>query len=63
MEYGNAAYKALDAGTLVSDILKMKSRDMLANTKFEKDFDKYLKKALSEMKKEFLTMGVEAFSW
>jgi V/A-type H+-transporting ATPase subunit A len=63
MEYGNAAYKALDAGTQVSSILKMKSRDMLANSKFEKDFDKYLKKALTEMKKEFQTMGVEAFSW
>jgi V/A-type H+-transporting ATPase subunit A len=63
MEYGNAAYKALESGTQVSDILKMKSRDMLANTKFEKDFEKYLKKALSEMKKEFQTMGVEAFSW
>ena len=63
MEYGNAAYKALESGTQVSDILKMKSRDMLANSKFEKDFDKYLKKALSEMKKEFQTMGVEAFSW
>ena len=45
MEYGNAAYKALDAGAQVSDILKMKSRDLLANSKFEKDFDKYLKKA------------------
>jgi V/A-type H+-transporting ATPase subunit A len=63
MEYGTAAYKALEAGAQVGDILKMKSRDMLANTKFEKDFDKYLKKALSEMKKEFQTMGVEAFSW
>lgn len=63
MEYGNTAYKALEAGTQVSDILKMKSRDMLANTKFEKSFDTYLKKALSEMKKEFQTMGVEAFSW
>ncbi len=63
MGYGNAAYKALESGTQVSDILKMKSRDMLANTKFEKDFEKYLKKTLSEMKKEFQTMGVEAFSW
>jgi V/A-type H+-transporting ATPase subunit A len=61
MGYGNAAYKALEYGTQVSDILKMKSRDMLANTKFEKDFEKYLKKALSEMKKEFQTMGVVAF--
>jgi V/A-type H+-transporting ATPase subunit A len=63
MEYGNAAYKALDAGVQVSTILKMKSRDMLANSKFEKDFDKYLKKAQTEMKKEFQTLGVEAVSW
>jgi len=63
MEYGNAAYKALDAGVQVSTILKMKSRDLLANSKFEKDFDKYLKKAQTEMKKEFQTMGVEAVSW
>jgi V/A-type H+-transporting ATPase subunit A len=63
IEYGNAAYKALDAGLQVSSILKMKSRDMLANSKFEKDFDKYLKKAQTEMKKEFQTMGVEAVSW
>ncbi len=63
MDYGNAAYKALDAGVQVSTILKMKSRDLLANSKFEKDFDKYLKKAQTEMKKEFQTMGVEAVSW
>jgi V/A-type H+-transporting ATPase subunit A len=63
IEYGNSTYKALDAGVQVSTILKMKSRDMLANSKFEKDFDKYLKKAQTEMKKEFQTMGVEAISW
>jgi V/A-type H+-transporting ATPase subunit A len=63
MDYGNAAYKALDAGVQVNTILKMKSRDLLANSKFEKDFDKYLKKAQTEMKKEFQTMGVEAVSW
>jgi V/A-type H+-transporting ATPase subunit A len=63
IEYGKSAYKALDAGVQVETILKMKSRDLLANSKFEKDFDKYLKKAQSEMKKEFQTMGVEAVSW
>jgi V/A-type H+-transporting ATPase subunit A len=63
IEYGNAAYKALESGALVSDILKMKSRDMLANVKFETDFDKYLKKAIAEMRKEFQTMGVEALAW
>jgi V/A-type H+-transporting ATPase subunit A len=63
IEYGAAAYKALDAGALVGDILKMKSRDLLANAKFEKDFEKFLKKAVSEMRKEFQTMGVEAMAW
>jgi V/A-type H+-transporting ATPase subunit A len=63
MDYGNTAYKALEAGAQVGDILKMKSRDLLANTKFEKEYDKYLKKALSEMKKEFQTMGVEVTIW
>ncbi|DAC72495.1 MAG TPA: V-type ATP synthase subunit A [Thermoplasmata archaeon] len=63
MDYGKTAYKALETGAQVGDILKMKSRDMLANTKFEKDFDKYLKKAQTEMKKEFQTMGVEAVAW
>ena len=63
MEYGNAAYKALDSGVQVGTILKMKSRDLLANSKFEKDFDTYLKKAQTEMKKEFQAMGVEAVSW
>lgn len=63
MEYGKAAYKALDAGAPVSDILKMKSRDLLANIKFEQDFEKHLRKAIAEMKKEFQTMGVEAMTW
>lgn len=62
-EYGKAAYKALEAGAQVADILKMKSRDLLANAKFEEDFEKYLKKAITEMKKEFQTMGVEAMPW
>ncbi|HVQ01318.1 MAG TPA: V-type ATP synthase subunit A [Candidatus Thermoplasmatota archaeon] len=63
MEYGNAAYKALDGGAPVSEILKMKSRDLLANSKFETDFEKYLKKATTEMRKEFQTMGVEVVAW
>ena len=63
MEYGRAAYKALEAGAQIGDILKMKSRDLLANSKFEQEFDKYLKKAQLEMKKEFQSMGVEVTSW
>jgi len=60
LDYGKFAYSALEAGVSIEDILKLKSRDLLANAKFEEDFDRYLKKAISEMKKEFQTMGVEA---
>jgi V/A-type H+-transporting ATPase subunit A len=59
IDYGNASYKALDSGIPVENIIKMKSKVSLANAKFEKDFDKYHKKAVIEMKKEFQTMGVE----
>lgn len=60
LEYGKFSYNALELGISIRDILKIKSRDLLANAKFEEDFDRYLKKAISEMKKEFQTMGVEA---
>lgn len=59
IDYGKIAKKALESGVSINDILKFKSRDLLANAKFEQDFDKYLKKAISEYKKEFLTIGVE----
>jgi V/A-type H+-transporting ATPase subunit A len=60
LDYGKFSYSALEAGVSIENILKLKSRDLLANAKFEEDFDRYLKKAISEMKKEFQTIGVEA---
>jgi V/A-type H+-transporting ATPase subunit A len=60
IDFANAAYKGLEQGVAVSDLIHMKSKDLLANAKFEKDFDKYQKKAVSEMKKEFQALGVEA---
>ena len=60
IDYGNGAYKALDSGVVLSDIIKMKSRDLLAKAKFEVDFDKELEKAVAEMKAEFRALGVEA---
>jgi V/A-type H+-transporting ATPase subunit A len=60
MNYGNAAYKALDSGAMLGDIIKMKSIDLLAKSKFEKDFDRELEKAVGEMKREFGELGVEA---
>jgi V/A-type H+/Na+-transporting ATPase subunit A len=56
LEYGKLAADALDAGIPISEILKMKSRDLLANSKYEANFDDYIEKALTTMRKEFQTL-------
>jgi V/A-type H+-transporting ATPase subunit A len=60
MLYGTAAYRALDSGALLTDILAMKSTDLLAKAKFEPDFDAKLDAAIDAMKIEFRVLGVEA---
>jgi len=57
LEYGRLASDALEAGAPISDILGMKSRDLLANTKYEVNFDDNLEKAVAAMRKEFQTAG------
>jgi len=59
LKYADAAYRALDQGVAVSDLIQMKSKELLASAKFEQDFDKYHKKAVAEIKKEYQTFGVE----
>jgi V/A-type H+-transporting ATPase subunit A len=61
IDYGNAAYKALESGALLSDIMKMKSVELLSKSKFEKDFDSELEKARAQMRDEFRSLGVEVF--
>jgi len=56
LEYGKMANDALETGVPISDILKMKSRDLLANAKYETNFDDYLDKAMTAMRKEFQTV-------
>lgn len=60
LDYGNYAYQALDSQVALENIIKMKSKDMLAKARFEKDFDGALKNTVNEMKKEFKAMGLEA---
>ena len=60
LDYGNYAYQALDSQVPLENIIKMKSKDMLAKARFEKDFDGALKNTVNEMKKEFKAMGLEA---
>jgi V/A-type H+-transporting ATPase subunit A len=60
LDYGNYAYQALDSQVPLETIIKMKSKDMLAKARFEKDFDGALKNTVNEMKKEFKAMGLEA---
>jgi V/A-type H+-transporting ATPase subunit A len=60
LDYGNYAYQALDSQVPLENIIKMKSKDMLAKARFEKDFDGALKNTVNEMKKEFKSMGLEA---
>ena len=56
LEYGRLASDALEAGVPISDILSMKSRNLLANVKYETNFDEYLEKAVAAMHKEFQTV-------
>ena len=58
LEYGRLASDALEAGVPIGDILSMKSRDLLANIKYEVNFDEYLEKSVAAMRKEFQTVGV-----
>jgi len=60
LDYGKYAYQALDSQVPLENIIKMKSKDMLAKARFEKDFDGALKNTVNEMKKEFKAMGLEA---
>ncbi|MCX6666774.1 MAG: V-type ATP synthase subunit A [Euryarchaeota archaeon] len=60
LDYGNYAHQALDLQVPLETIIKMKSKDMLAKARFERDFDGTLKNTVNEMKKEFKAMGLEA---
>lgn len=53
MTWGDKAQSALEEGTPIEDILKLRSKDDLAKIKFEKEFDKELEKVTNTMTEEF----------
>lgn len=55
--WGNKAHNALEAGTPIEDIMKLKSKDDLAKVKFEKDFDAALGVITKSMEEEFAKLG------
>jgi V/A-type H+-transporting ATPase subunit A len=57
MKFGDAANDALKAGALVSQIVKMESKDELPKVKFEENFDAALAVVLTKMDKEFAALG------
>lgn len=57
MKFGDSAQEALKSGVLVSDIIKMESKDELPKVKFEENFDAAMNTVLAKMDKEFAAMG------
>ncbi len=53
LHFSTLAQAALGQGTRVKDILKMKSKDSIADAKFSKDYGKVLKDAQKAMQSEF----------
>jgi len=56
LKYGDLAYKALGEGSKVSDIVSIKSKEKLADVKFEKEYEKLLNSIVKEMESEFRKM-------
>ena len=54
--FGDKAYKALEAGAGIQALTAMKSKDKLADVKFEKDYQKLLDQIRKDMEKEFASL-------
>ncbi|MCD6229643.1 MAG: ATP synthase subunit A [Candidatus Diapherotrites archaeon] len=52
-QFSSLAESALERGMKIKDILLLKSKNKVANVKFEADYEKILKEIESEMQKEF----------
>ncbi len=53
IHFADKAYESLDSGIPARSIISMKSKNMISDVKFEKDYDKLLKSVGKEMDKEF----------
>ncbi|TET31736.1 MAG: V-type ATP synthase subunit A [Planctomycetota bacterium] len=59
MEFGELAKEALERHAAISEIVAAPSRDSLAKTRFEENFDEALAAAKKEMKTDFEKMGMK----
>jgi len=59
LKYGDLAYNALTAGSKVSEIVSIKSKEKLLDVKFEKEYEKRLHSVIKEMEAEFSRMKVK----
>ena len=59
LKYGDWAYNALSAGSKISDIVSIKSKNKLADVKFEKNYEKLLESITKEMESEFSRMKAQ----
>jgi len=59
LKYGDLAYNALTAGSKVSEIVSIKSKEKLSDVKFEKNYETLLNSIVKEMESEFSRMKVQ----
>ncbi len=57
LTYGDLAYKALESGAKVGQILELKAKNRLADVKFEKDYEKLIASIVKDMEAEFAKLG------
>jgi len=57
MKFGDMAFDALKSGSLVSQIVKLDSKNELPKIKFEDNFDANMNAILAKMDKEFAALG------
>ncbi len=53
LHYADMSYAALEGGARAASILGVKSKNLIGNAKFEKDYEKVLSSVVKEMDKEF----------
>lgn len=61
-EFANKAHSALDSGVMITDIIKLESKDELAKVRYDEDFDASLKKVTDKMENEFEALKSESFA-
>ena len=53
LRFGELGKAALDSGVRVQRIVAMKSKDRVADVKFEKEYESFLSQAMKDIEREF----------